>query len=130
MESETNVTLEALLLVAIGGFAGANGRYLLSGLFEGPSGTLLVNVLGSVALGLLLYQSILRGLFSRETRLVLGTGVLASFTTYSTFAVESVALGVADGLGYVVVSYALGIAGVLAGRAIALRLQGESGVIG
>ena len=129
MKSEPNVTLEALLLVAIGGFAGANGRYLLSGLFEGPGGTLLVNALGSVALGLLLYQSIFRGLFSRETRLVVGTGVLASFTTYSTFAVESVTLGVADGLGYVVASYALGIAGVLTGRAIALRLGGRGGVI-
>jgi CrcB protein len=128
MNVNERVDAEALLLVAIGGFAGANGRYLVSGVLDGPAGTLLVNVLGSIALGMLLYGSIFRGAFSRETRLVVGTGVLSSFTTYSTFAVESVTLGAADGLGYVFLSYGLGIAGVLVGRAIAIRVDG--GVFG
>lgn len=122
--NSSDVTLEALVLVAIGGFAGANGRYLVSGLVDGPGGTLLVNVLGSIALGVLLYHSIFRGALSRETRLVVGTGVLSSFTTYSTFAVESVRLGTPGGLGYILASYALGIAGVLLGRTLAMRLGG------
>ena len=122
--SRPRTRLEALLLVAIGGFAGANGRYLLSGSVDGPGGTLLVNVLGSLALGFLLYQSIFAGRLSRQTRLVVGTGFLSSFTTYSTFAVESVRLGAVDGLVYVGGSYALGILGVLVGRDLAKRVNG------
>lgn len=117
--------IEALVLVGIGGFAGANGRFVVSEVVAGPAGTLLVNVLGSFLLGFLLYQSMFAGRLSRETRLVVGTGVLSSFTTYSTFAVESVALGPVGGFGYVVGSYALGILGVLGGRAVAGRLGGE-----
>jgi CrcB protein len=117
--------IEALALVAIGGFVGANGRFLVSELVAGPAGTLAVNVAGSVLLGFLLYQSIFAGRLSRETRLVVGTGVLSSFTTYSTFAVESIQLGAVGGLGYVVASYALGILGVLLGREAARRTGGE-----
>lgn len=116
--------IEALALVAIGGFVGANGRFLVSELVAGPAGTLVVNVAGSVLLGFLLYQSIFAGRLSRETRLVVGTGVLSSFTTYSTFAVQSIQLGAVGGLGYVVASYALGILGVLLGREAARRTGG------
>jgi len=122
--SGSRARLEALLLVAIGGFAGANGRFLLAGTVDGPGGTLLVNVAGSLALGFLLYQSIFAGRLSRQTRLLVGTGFLSSFTTYSTFAVESVRLGAVEGLGYVVGSYALGILGVLLGREFAKRVTG------
>ena len=116
--------IEAFVLVAIGGFAGANGRFLVSELVAGPLGTLAVNVLGSVALGFLLYQSIFAGRLSRQTRLVVGTGVLSSFTTYSTFAVQSIELGALGGLGYVLGTYALGIVGVLVGREAARRTGG------
>lgn len=117
--------IEAFVLVAIGGFAGANGRFLVSKLVAGPLGTLAVNVLGSIALGFLLYQSIFAGRLSRQTRLVVGTGVLSSFTTYSTFAVQTIELGAIDGLGYVLATYALGIVGVLVGREAAKRTGGE-----
>lgn len=118
--------LEAILLVAIGGYVGANARYLVGQVAAGPSGTLVVNALGSLALGFLLYQSIAAGRLSRQTRLVVGTGVLSSFTTYSTLAVHSVELGAVDGFGYVLVSYAMGILGVLVGRALAIWTGGGS----
>lgn len=120
--------LETLALVAIGGFAGSNLRYFVAVLVPGAPGTLVVNVLGSFVLGFVLYEAIHSGVFAPETRAVLGTGFLSSFTTYSTFALQSVQL---DSplllLGNVLVTYALGFAGVFAGRALALAVdRGES----
>lgn len=120
-------TVETLALVATGGFAGANLRYLVGLQLPGPAGTLLVNVVGSFLLGGLLYAGLYAGTLSRETRTVLATGVLASFTTYSTFAIET---ALAPGPSWVVANvagtYALGFAGVLAGRAATRRLVGGS----
>lgn len=118
-------TLEVLALVAVGGFVGSNLRHLVGLFVPGPGGTLLVNALGSGLLGLLLYAGLHAGTLSRETRTVLATGVLASFTTYSTFALETAsAPGPAWMVATVVGSYALGFAGVLAGRVLARRLVG------
>lgn len=117
--------LERLVLVAVGGFVGSNLRYLVGLLAPGIPGTLLVNALGSALLGVLLYAGRYAGTLSPETRTVLATGLLASFTTYSTFALETVqAAGPAWMAANVVASYALGFAGVLAGRALARRLAG------
>ncbi|UWG47197.1 Integral membrane protein [Halanaeroarchaeum sp. HSR-CO] len=121
--SDTIRTAESLVLIAIGGFAGANLRHLVGDAVGGASGTLLVNVLGSFALGFLLYEARYSGVISRRSRIVVGTGFLSSFTTYSTFALETVGFGI-YGVGYVTTSYALGFAGVLAGRWLALRLDG------
>ena len=120
-------TLEALALVAVGGLAGAELRYLLAGLLPPLVGTLAVNTLGSFLLGLLLYAGLYAGTVSPETRSVLATGFLASFTTYSTFALETAnvaepALAVAN----VVAAYGFGLAGVLVGRSLARRLVGGS----
>lgn len=117
------VTLEVLALVAIGGFAGSNLRYFASGLAPGIEGTLLVNALGSFALGFVLYEAAHSDLLAGRTRLVLGSGFLSSFTTYSTFVVETVQSAPLVAVGYVVASYALGFAAVLAGRALALRVE-------
>jgi CrcB protein len=113
---------EPLLLIAVGGFAGAVSRYAVAlalpvgGL---PWGTLTVNVLGSFALGFLLYESHLVGVISPETRIVLGTGFLSSFTTYSTFAVETARLVPMLAMTNVVANYALGLVAVLVGRSVA-----------
>jgi CrcB protein len=117
--------VEPLALIAVGGFAGAILRYAVSGVFSGPFswGTLAVNVLGSFALGVLLYESHLIGALSAETRLVVGTGFLSSFTTYSTFAVETSQLSPLLAAGNVGANYALGLAGVLLGRVVARWLS-------
>lgn len=113
--------LEPLALVGVGGFAGAALRHAVAATLPGgfPWGTLAVNVLGSFALGVLLYEARLVGALSADTRLVLGTGFLSSFTTYSTFAVQTAALSPPVAAANVGANYALGAAAVVAGRHVA-----------
>jgi CrcB protein len=119
--------LKPVLLVAVGGFAGAVLRHAVAvALPDGfPWGTLTVNVAGSFALGILLFEAKLAGRLSAETRLVLGTGFLSSFTTYSTFAVQTAALSPMLAVANVGANYALGFAAVLAGRATVRSLVGR-----
>ena len=124
------LTLEVAVLVAVGGFAGANLRYLVSLFVPGIPGTLAVNVAGSLLLGFLVYEARYTGLLADRTRLVVGTGFLSSFTTYSTFVLESASAPFALLVGNVVGSYALGFAGVLVGRAAARRVEQPEAVRG
>lgn len=117
-------TLEALALVAVGGFVGSNLRYLVGLYVPGMGGTLVVNVVGSLLLGVLLYAGLYAGTLSSESRTVLATGFLASFTTYSAFALETATASPTWLIANVVASYTLGIAGVLAGRSLARQLVG------
>jgi CrcB protein len=116
--------LEPILLVAVGGFTGAVCRHVVAVALPGgfPWGTLAVNVAGSFALGVLLFEAKLAGRLSAETRLVLGTGFLSSFTTYSTFAVQTAALSPTLAVANVAANYALGFAAVLAGRTVVRSL--------
>jgi len=83
------------LAVALGGAVGASLRFMLYRLFATntaswiPYATLLVNVLGSFLLGLLVGWS---GQFPIWLRTGLAVGVLGSFTTFSTFSVETLSL--------------------------------------
>jgi CrcB protein len=110
--------LKPLLLVAVGGFAGAVLRHAVAVALPGgfPWGTLAVNVAGSFALGVLLFEAKLAGRLSSETRLVLGTGFLSSFTTYSTFALQTASLSPELAVANVGANYALGFLAVVAGR--------------
>jgi CrcB protein len=90
------------LWVGVGGFVGAGLRFLVSGWVYQlvpnagfPWGTLVVNVVGCFALGLLGGLAEVRGVLSAATRLFLFIGVLGGFTTFSTLAYETVTL--ADG---------------------------------
>ncbi|TCO36202.1 CrcB protein [Rathayibacter tanaceti] len=89
----------AILLVAAGGAVGTAGRAAvavwLPPLGALPIATVLVNLLGAFLLGLLLEGLARRGPDEggRQTlRLLLGTGVLGGFTTYSTFSLDTVTL--------------------------------------
>lgn len=73
--------------VFLGGGLGAALRWLASTAISGVSGTLVVNVVGCFLLGFLAAPG--TGAPGRA-RLVLGTGVLGGFTTYSTFNLELV----------------------------------------
>ena len=117
--------VEPLLLIAVGGFAGATCRFLVDGAFPAgfPWGTLAVNVIGSFLLGVLLYENRLVGTLSPETRLVLGTGFLSSFTTYSTFAVETGSLAPPLAAANVAANYTLGLLAVVLGRVVARLLS-------
>ncbi len=76
------------ILVGIGGFLGAILRYLVSGIAlrfaEFPTGTLIVNVIGSTVLSIFTFSSV-----SDSIMYFLNMGLLGSFTTFSTFAYET-----------------------------------------
>ena len=117
--------LEELLLVAIGGFVGANLRFFVGTLLTGPRGTFVVNVVGSFLLGFLLYEALYTSMLAEKSVVVFGTGFLSSFTTYSTFALESVQAEPLVGLLNVAASYAAGFLAVLVGRRVASTIGGE-----
>jgi len=85
------------LLVCLGGAVGTGARYLiavgaprvLGSSF--PHATLTVNVVGSFLLGVTMHVGLSTNLISPGLRLVLATGVLGGFTTYSTFNYETIA---------------------------------------
>ncbi|MFW6097244.1 MAG: fluoride efflux transporter CrcB [Chloroflexota bacterium] len=96
--------MNRFLFVALGAALGANARYIIglwaAGRFGAhfPYGTLIVNVLGSLFLGFVVVLTTERLTLSPETRLLLAVGFLGSFTTFSSFAVESVTLSRDSGL--------------------------------
>lgn len=117
--------IEVVVLVAIGGFTGANLRYLLTLVVPGLGATFLANVAGCLALGFLAYEAELVGVLSEESALVASTGFLSSFTTYSTFALETLQSAPLVGVANVVATYAVGLVAVLGGRAAARALEDE-----
>jgi CrcB protein len=87
-----------VLLVACGGLAGSVARYGLTGIVQSrldsafPLGTLSVNLLGSLLLGLVLALSFERAVIGPDWRLLLAVGFCGGFTTMSTFSFETLAL--------------------------------------
>lgn len=120
------VTLETIVLIAMGGALGANLRYAIGTVVPGLGGTLVANVLGCYLLGFLVYEARYTGLIAERSLVVFGTGFLSSFTTYSTFALETVQAPLLFGVANVVASYALGFTAVLIGWATAARITEES----
>ena len=91
--------MQAYLLVGAGGAGGAMGRYGLSVLVghfwrtSFPLATLMINVLGSLAMGLLI-GFLTRTLppWQNEVRLFVAVGVLGGFTTFSAFSLDAITL--------------------------------------
>jgi fluoride exporter len=82
--------LRTLLLVSAAGAVGTAARYLVSRTFSQvpfPAGTLIVNILGSFIIGLVLPMA-LKNAWPESLRLVVTTGLLGGFTTYSAFNYE------------------------------------------
>ncbi|MAT51605.1 MAG: fluoride efflux transporter CrcB [Porticoccaceae bacterium] len=108
------------LSVAAGGALGAMARYGMNGLlfpFFGerfPLGTLVVNVAGSLLMGVFYVLIIERGLISPEWRNFAMVGFLGAFTTFSAFSLESLALWqnghLLTALGYILLSVILSLA--------------------
>jgi CrcB protein len=121
--------MKMLLMAAIGGSVGAGARYLvgvgaLRLLGSGfPWGTLIVNVVGSLIMGLIIASVALKYSISNEMRTLLSTGVLGGFTTFSAFSLDFVVLmeRKAQGLAmaYLGASVGLSILALFAGLYIA-----------
>lgn len=116
-----------LMLVMIGGGLGAGSRHLV-GLWTlrqfGPGfpfGTLIVNVLGSLLMGLFIGWMV-RGGGNENLRFIVATGFLGGFTTFSAFSLDFLNLWRSGdqyhALGYVVVSVVLSLAAVALGLAL------------
>jgi CrcB protein len=115
-----------LLLIGLGGFAGAILRHIVCAIThrvagkDFPWGTLVVNLAGSFLLGVVLYLSEERSAISPATRTFVAVGVLGAFTTFSTFGGETVELlrGSQTRLAAanVIASVLLALAAVWAGR--------------
>ena len=87
------------MIVGAGGFIGSALRFAVSGWVQRlaatsvmPYGTLVVNVLGCLALGFLGGIAEYRQVLEPSQRLFLMVGILGGFTTFSTFAFESISL--------------------------------------
>lgn len=117
--------MNAYLLVALGGALGAMARYaagtLLGSLGNGfPTSTFVVNILGSIAMGLLIgILARTTPQFQNEIRLFVAVGLFGGFTTFSSFSLDTITMiergdYVLAGT-YVVGSVLLGIAGLMMG---------------
>jgi len=120
--------------VALGSAIGGVARFLLGTLIQEraggtfPTGTLLVNVTGSLLLGFLLRYALGSTAVSPETRALLTTGVCGRYTTFSTFSYETIAL-LEEGQHqraalYIALSVVLSLAACLAGVIIAREMLG------
>jgi fluoride exporter len=119
------------LLIGIGGFLGANARYLIGGWIAErygtsfPYGTLVINVSGSFVIGFFLVLTTERILAHPNWRLFFAIGFLGAYTTFSTFSFETFALvqerSYLLALANIVGSVALGLIAVLIGM-MAARL--------
>ncbi len=95
---ETDRAMNNILAIALGAAIGANLRYGI-GLWaaqrfgtEWPYGTFIINLLGCLGIGFLLTLITNRLTVSEPVRLMLITGLLGGFTTFSTFGYESFTL--------------------------------------
>lgn len=113
-----------VLWIGLGGFVGTVARYAISvwtTMWLGtafPYGTLVVNVVGSLLMGSVMWVCVNTTLLSTAARLALATGVLGGFTTYSAFNHET--MGLLQQRGYVLagLNLALTVVGCLAAGAL------------
>jgi CrcB protein len=119
------------LLICAGGAVGTGARYLLAtavtrafGNF--PFGTMAVNLIGSFLASVLMVLALEKSALSPDLRLILVTGVMGGFTTYSSFNYETLhlaqsgagGLAVANVVATLVLCALSGIAGIWLGRAL------------
>ncbi|WP_054958115.1 fluoride efflux transporter CrcB [Paenibacillus dakarensis] len=128
-----------IVFVGAGGFMGTLCRFGLSEAVPAPAGgfplmILLINLAGCLFLGWFLTCGLSSTSISAETRLLIGTGFTGSFTTFSTFTVDTIRL-IHNGQGFVALLYILlstfggilmSLFGVWLGRAMNARQEGET----
>jgi CrcB protein len=124
--------VETLLIIGLGGFVGANLRYMVSVWAAErfgvgfPWGTLIINFTGSLLLALFLAWLNNHVTIDPRWRLFIAVGFFGAYTTYSTYANETVALMQANdwigALGNILGTNLVCIVGALVGLALGNRL--------
>ena len=123
------------MFIGTGGFLGANARYILSVWIGAqvetitnhkfPFGTAFVNVIGSFLLAVFTVWVGRQINWSENARLLVATGFFGAFTTFSTYANESIGLirsgNWSTGIGNILLTNALCLVGVILGLWIANR---------
>ena len=88
----------AFLWVGLGGFLGANARYILGGIVSErwgtifPLGTFVINVTGCFILGFFMAFAQERPWVNPNARLMFAVGFVGAYTTFSTYSYESIRL--------------------------------------
>jgi CrcB protein len=123
-----------ILLVGLGGFIGSILRYVIGGCIQQsangtkfPYGTLLVNIIGCLLIGLLSRLAEAEEIFTAEARAFIFVGILGGFTTFSSFGNETVdlwggekeILAIANIAGHLI----LGLSAVWLGRVLANQIR-------
>ena len=124
--------MKSVLLVALGGAIGSVARFKLSGWvlhqtpdWRFPAGTVVVNIIGCLIVGLLAGMAVKQEVFTPEARVFLFTGLLGGFTTFSAFGLETLLLlkrgeaGVA--IANIVLSIAVGLLAAWLGYGLTAR---------
>jgi len=125
------VSAAVVVMLALAGGLGAGARFVLDGAIRArgrttlPVGTMLINVSGSLVLGLLA-GLVLANRLPAEVQTIAGTGFLGGYTTFSTASVETVRLiqsgrpgtGLLNALGTMVLALAAAAGGLAAGLAL------------
>ena len=121
--------MQKIFYVGLGGFIGAALRYIISSKMVSdtiPWGTLLVNVIGGVLIGLIMQLCLSTDYFSPNMKLFLTTGVLGGLTTFSTFSYETMSLfssgDFKNGILNICLNLVLCLGGVLLGQYAALKV--------
>ena len=124
--------MNSYLLVFVGGGLGASLRHAVNmisarGLGTAfPWGTFIINISGSLVMGLIAGYLAFKGGASQPWRLFLMTGILGGYTTFSAFSLDAALLyergEIGSALFYVLGSVVLSIAGLFAGLALVRHL--------
>lgn len=127
-----NPNIRAPLAISFGAIPGALSRYYLTiflAKWLGPSfpyGTFAINITGAFIMGLFTTLAVERSIVAPDIRLLIATGFLGSYTTFSTYALDTSMLlrqgSFGYGLFYWVGSATLGVVGLEIGSEIARRL--------
>ena len=124
--------MQSYVLVFVGGGLGASLRHFINVVcakcigMSFPWGTFIINITGSLVMGLIAGYLAFKGEASQPWRLFVMTGILGGYTTFSAFSLDAALLyqrgEIGSALFYVLGSVALSIAGLFAGLALVRHL--------
>jgi fluoride exporter len=128
--------VQRFLLVCLGGAVGTGARYQLASWMARvygpgfPRGTVLINVTGSFLIALIMELSLTTGAIPEDVRLVLTTGMMGGYTTYSSFNYETLRLAEGGSLGLAALNVGLTVVGCLVSGVLGLLAARGLGRLG